>query len=140
MPDEIVRERVRHPVGGVERTKQADAAASDVNAIMARWIAHGTVPVTGQRPRYGDFAAGVDYHAAMNAVRSAEADFESLPAAVRAVAENDVGRFLELADTPEGLEALKAAGMPEDRAPDDGPGAAEASEVPEASAEVPSPS
>lgn len=115
-----IRPRIRsvHPEGGRVMTKQADALASDVNAIMAKWIAHGVVPLTRGTPRYGNFADAPSYHEALSRIKEAERDFMELPSSVRKECENDVGVFVEMVSSPEGLEVLKQAGLREERVPD----------------------
>lgn len=74
-------------------TKQSDALATDVNAIIKKWITHGVAPMVSGRPTYGDFTNVGDYHGAMNKVLEAQNQFNALPSAVRAHVENDPGKF-----------------------------------------------
>lgn len=68
---------------------------SDINTILERFGRTGEVVVPVRMPEYGDYTGVVDYHTAMNAVISAQASFDSLPAKVRARFDNDPGRFVE---------------------------------------------
>ncbi len=112
MVDPVVkRKRFFHPSGGEMRTKQAEAAASDINAMMARFVSHGVVPATRSDGFYGDFSLNDDYHAAVERVRRAEADFGRLNAAVRDRCANDPGQLLEILADPKGREELLVLGL-----------------------------
>jgi len=100
-----------HRSGGRVMTKQAEAQDSDINHIVSRYVAHGQLPQRTDPPLYGDFSAGLDYHAMLERVRSAESDFYALPAAVRDRCRNDVGVFVDLVNTPEGLDELRELGL-----------------------------
>lgn len=117
--------RVQHAGGGVSRTKQSDAAGSDVNQIMTKWIAHGIVPPEGPKPQYGDFSGVDDFHTAMNKVRQAEQQFEALPAAVRAHVNHDPGKFLEMVYDPERVKELEELGLVPERIPEEKPAGTE---------------
>lgn len=121
----MLGERVRHRAAGRLMTKQSDALASDVNAIVKRHIAHGVpLPVSGREPRYGDFSSAMSAHESLNRVFELQDQFMELPASVRDVCGNSPVRFLELSETPEGMDRLVKAGMPEERKPKAEPPAA----------------
>lgn len=102
----------QHAEGGPLMTKQSDALTTDVNAIVARHVAHGIpLPVDGRPPTYGDFASGLDYHEAMNRVTAAEQSFDQLPAHIRAHCENNPGRFLDLVFDPNRIGELEELGL-----------------------------
>ena len=61
-------------------------------------------------PLSGDFAAGIDYHTAMNQVKRAEREFMELPAHVRARFKNDAGEFLDFFNDPKNLEEAESLG------------------------------
>ncbi len=105
------RKRVFHPSGGVSLTKQAEAEAADVNFIVAQWMSGGTPVVNRVQAHYGDFSSGIDFTAAMNAVRDAERDFMALPAVVRSHVGNDPAEFLRLVHDPERREELEKLGL-----------------------------
>lgn len=119
MPRE--RRQVLHPSGGVSKTRQSDALASDINHIVGRWITTGTLPVVGRTPTYGDFSNAVDFHTALTRVKDAEAAYWELPVAVRKATENDPGKFLDMVMTPEGRRDLETLGLPTDRVPETAP-------------------
>lgn len=110
--------RTEHRGGGVSRTKQSDAAMTDINAIMKRYVAHGVIPPTaGRRPRYGDFTGATSFHEALGRVMEAEREFAALPAAVRDLCDNDPGKFLEMLQVDELREDLLEAGLDPLRVP-----------------------
>lgn len=114
---ELERRRVTAPAGGETMTKQSMAAEVDINNIIKRWLRTGVAPVTGQKPLYGDFTGMVDFHSAMNRIRTAEADFMALPSAVRKHVDNDPGKFLEMVYDPERHDELVELGLVPDRDP-----------------------
>jgi len=111
------RVAVRHPEGGRVMTKAAEQESSDINVIMRRWKVSGVAPVTGQSPRYGDFASGLEYHEAMNRVRQASEDFDALPSDVRSHVRNDPGEFLDMVFDPERVDELVQLGLVTERNP-----------------------
>lgn len=133
MPEGYELLRVPHRSGGESRTKQSDALATDVNAIVKRWISTGVVPVSGRRPTYGDFSNVDDYLTAMNKVRAAEAEFQALPAHIRKYVDNDAGEFLRLVYDPARRGELEELGLVEQQAPEAAPPA----DVPAAAVETP---
>lgn len=114
---DTVRRRVTHRSGGKVMTKQSEFENANINSIMNRWMQSGIAPVMTQTPKYGDFTGITDFHRAMNQVHGAEEEFMALPAAVRREADHDVGQFLEMVATQEGLEVLIGLGLPADRTP-----------------------
>lgn len=117
------RKRVTHPEGGRVLTKQSMAAETDVNAIMARHVAHGTgvLHVNHAAATYGDFSSGLDYASALNQIMGAQRDFERLPAEVRAHVENDPGKFLAMVFDPERRDELEGLGLVDPREPEGDP-------------------
>jgi len=103
--------RVYHPTGGPSLTKQSEAEGADVNFIVAQWLSGGTPVVNRMQAQYGDFSSGIDYTAAMNAVKDAERDFMALPAAVRSHVDNDPAEFLRLVHDPDRRDELEQLGL-----------------------------
>jgi len=102
---------VKHRSGGRVLTKQSEAGACDINAMVSRWKRSGVVTVTGQRPSYGDFSNVDDYYSGMNRIKAAQAEFLRLPSAVRKHCQNDVGKFLEMVMTRRGHDELVELGL-----------------------------
>lgn len=101
--------------------KQAAADQADINKLMAKWlVTRGPLPGTGEAPRYGDFSGLGDYRELVERVRSAEEEFQALPAAVRDRCRNDPGEFLAIlysAERTEEFKELLALGLEEKRLP-----------------------
>lgn len=105
-------------------TKQADALKSDINTIMARWIAHGTPPSgPAGHAQYGDFTNVDDYHTALNKLEQARQQFQALPSAIRKHVKNDPGAFLDMVFDPERRGELEELGLVEAQAPESAPAA-----------------
>lgn len=104
--------RLKHGAGGRVLVKQAELEATDINAIVRRYVAHGVAPpASGRTPRYGDFSSGYSFHQALDQVMEAERQFFGLPAAVRDRCQNDVGVFLEACSRKEELQELLELGL-----------------------------
>lgn len=99
--------------GGEMLTKQADKDSADINIIVRTYGTSGQFAnVNPIEPRYQDNTAVVDLIEATNRVNEAREQFMSLPAHVRALANNDPIQFLEMLTDEGAFEALKAAGLP----------------------------
>lgn len=113
----VDRVRVVHPEGGRLMTKQAQAMDTDINAIVARHVAHGAPFFPDGRATYGDFSGVGDYHSALNRLKSAQDEFGQLPAAVRDHCRNDPGEFLSMVYDPERRPELEKLGLVEAAVP-----------------------
>ena len=87
------------------RTKQEFTAECDINNIMKRYrdsdFDISTLPLTSRQAKYGDFTGLPEsYHAAVNFVKGAQAQFMTLDADIRALFENDPQKFLNYLDDP----------------------------------------
>lgn len=90
----------------------ADAAAADINTIVAQYKKYGTIPnINRPNALFGDFTASEDIHEMREIVNEAQERFEQLPADVRTLANNDMAKFVHMFSEPEGREALEAAGL-----------------------------
>ncbi len=118
--------RVFHPSGGPMLTKQSEKDLTDVNLIMDSWI-HAGAAVAGHlnaaEGAYGDFSSGIDYHAALDAVRESERVFAALPPKVRDYVDNDPGKLLDLVFDPERRDELVELGLVAREEPDGAVGA-----------------
>lgn len=114
------RIRVTAPEGGRVVTKQSMALESDVNAIVARYVQFGTLPVGGNggRPMYGDFSDSMSLQEAMDRVIQAQSQFQALPAHIRDYCRNEPGRFLDLVFDPERRPELEKLGLVEMAVPE----------------------
>jgi len=113
MPDENSRVRTQHPHSDLGGARQEERNSADINRIVAQYQRSGTMPaVARSNPLYGDFTlVGDDLMEITEMFANAEDRFFELPSQVRAAADNDWRRFLQLYDSPEGLETLRAAGL-----------------------------
>lgn len=94
-----------------DMAKQSFKAECDINTIMARYKATGTVDyVNRAQPMYGEVSL-LDYQECLEIVREAEDQFASLPAAVREKFYNDPGRFLQFTADPNNLGEMAALGL-----------------------------
>lgn len=107
----VPRFRVTADPVGPSLTKQAMALETDINAIVARHIAHGVGFPAGGPANYGDFSDSLSYHDALNSLREAEQSFGMLPAAVRDFCDNDPGKFLDLVFDPAKRADLEKLGL-----------------------------
>lgn len=102
------------------RTEQQHVKACDINTIMAKYQKTGVIDhVNKYAARYGDIEP-ITFFDAQNIVADAKTQFEELPAYIRDQFENDVGQYLELMTTDEGVDQLKKMLHPAERYEDDG--------------------
>lgn len=103
--------RIRTPLhtGEDSHVKHSEAAALDINNIMAKYRKTGRLPqLIAQDARYGDFSTALDYQSSIEVVRKAEEQFLALPARVRERFHNNPSEMLAfVADPKNGDEAVK---------------------------------
>jgi len=101
------------PVGTESRAKQSFKDQCDINIIVrAHASGHEVTHLNPNTPQYGDFSAATDLQDQLNGVMAAQAEFDALPSAVRAAAENNPVRFLEMCADIDGRNILVEAGLP----------------------------
>lgn len=84
----------------------------DINSILKRYELSGLSPLdTAGVPTYGDFTAANDYHAALNAVKEADAAFMTLPARIRDEFNHDPAELIAALEDPSQVERLVNAGI-----------------------------
>lgn len=95
------------------RTQQHFKEECDVNLIMKRFERTGVLDHLSQfEGKYGDFLdVPQDYHSAVNQVIAAQDMFMTLPGAVRALFENDPGKFLAFVDDPANHDRMVELGL-----------------------------
>lgn len=87
-------------------TKQSYAEELDVNRIIARHAAQGTLPfLHAHQGEFGDFA-DFDFQEAHLMIARAKSLFYELPANVRAEFNGDPGAFFDFVNDPENSERL----------------------------------
>lgn len=103
----------------ITMTHQSFAKDADINNIMAKYAVSGVLvdPLnvdSGRRPRFGDFSDLVDYPTLVSRINQAQADFMTLPSAVRAKFSNSVQECLDFIAEPANVcEAVKLGLLPE---------------------------
>lgn len=93
-------------------TKQADAAACDINKIMAKYERSGLLlHVNQNQAMYADVSSVPDYQGALEIVRKADDMFASLPAEIRAKFDNDPAEYLRFVSDPANKDTMDKLGM-----------------------------
>jgi len=117
-------ERIRPVVICPEDERMVDSSAkaeSDINVIVSRYKKTGVLGDELRRSmaKYGDFSQVPSYAQMHEKLIAARDAFSQLPAAVRKQFDNDPGKFIAGASTPEGVELMKKFGLgkPEDPTP-----------------------
>ncbi|AXL15257.1 internal scaffolding protein [Microviridae sp.] len=96
---------------GESRARQSMKDECDINNIMKRYQKTGLIShLKTYQGQYGEFA-DINFHEAMNAVASAQSMFETVPSRIRALFNNDPGRFIEFATDPANLPELRKLGL-----------------------------
>lgn len=92
-------------------TRQSEKDSCDINIIMRQYQKTGLLThVREHQGEYGEFVE-MDFHAAMNAVTSAQQMFETVPSEIRAKFGNDPGAFLDAVTDPERVEEIRQLGL-----------------------------
>lgn len=107
--------RIRVATDNQERskTKQDGRDDANVNRIVATYGRTGMWSnVNARQATYGDVSEMLELEQALELVNHANREFMSLPAHVRALAQNDPVRLLGMLADPAQTEILKAAGLP----------------------------
>ncbi len=97
--------------GTESKTHQSEAAACDINILMARYEKTGTLPINTKQPIYGDFSNVGDYMDAVHQVSRAQAMFDALPAKIRDRFGNSPDGLLAFMDDPSNLDEAKELGL-----------------------------
>lgn len=105
--------RVRPTVKFTEpsRTKQSFAGECDINRIMKRYVSTGVLPGVGIPGTYGDFTGPSELLDAYELVKTAEAQFASLPAQVRERFRNRPSEFLAFVGDEKNREEAEKLGL-----------------------------
>lgn len=104
------------------RTHQSFKDECDINTILGQYRKTGfTNHVNLNKPVYADFTTALDYHSAMNAIIAAGETFDSLPARVRAVCDNDPAKLIAYVEDPKNADELVKLGLAEPITPRENP-------------------
>lgn len=94
------------------RTKQEGRQDANVNYIVATYGRTGQwANVNPRTAKYGDFSEALELEKALDLVNRAEREFMTLPARVRALANNRPEQLLAMLADPETVKILEAAGL-----------------------------
>lgn len=97
-------------------TVQDQRDEADINVLVERFGLTGQLPQNVRMPTYGDFEGVGDYHAALNALKAAEAAFMEMPADVRKRFDNNAGLFVDFCSDPKNREEAIKLGLVEVKA------------------------
>ena len=104
--------RVHPDLGGPSRTKQSFKKECDINEILRQFHKSGVIThVQKTQGQYQDFINGVTYHQAMNVIADANSMFETVPAKIRAMFDNDPAKFLDFVQNDENEEQMRELGL-----------------------------
>lgn len=93
-------------------TKQSEAAACDINKIMAKYEKSGLLMhVNANEGFYADVSAVPDYQGALAIVRKSDEMFMSLPAEIRSRFDNDPAKYLAFCSDPANKQVMQDMGM-----------------------------
>ncbi|WNK14658.1 MAG: internal scaffolding protein [Microvirus sp.] len=92
-------------------TVQADAEDADINTIVRRFNLTGTMPQSLRLPQYADYEDVFDFHSAQLVLKEAEAEFMRVPAHIRAMFDNNAGKFLEFCSLEQNLPKMRELGL-----------------------------
>lgn len=93
------------------RTRQSEAAACDVNLIVAQHRRGGVTAHTMQRVAEYGFVPAATFQDCMDQVRRAQEVFNALPSATREFFSNDPARFVDYVSKPENQAELQKHGL-----------------------------
>lgn len=91
--------------------QQQFAKECDINTIVEAYGLNGELPANLRAPEYGDYSNVTDFRSALEAVRSAEANFMLLPAKIRARFEHDPNKFLEFVHDDKNYQEARDLGL-----------------------------
>lgn len=92
-------------------TRQSEAAACDINNILAQYHRTGVITHLARHQGHYDDWTGFDFHEAMNTVAEAQQLFDELPSKIRKKFANDPAAFLQFATNPENLGEMREMGL-----------------------------
>lgn len=96
-------------------TKQSFRDECDINVLMDQYQRTKTFThISAALPQYGDFSNVLDYQAAVNQVKDAQAAFAELPSHIRDRFANQPAELLRFMDNPENLEEGRQLGLYEE--------------------------
>ena len=106
------RQRQTYETVGETLAQQHFAQEADIKTIIKKHDRTGIIShVARGIAHYGDYSEVNEYREALDMVNSANASFETLPAELRKMFDNDAGAFFEFATDPNNDEKLIQMGL-----------------------------
>jgi len=106
------RKREGFKTTGDSLTQQSHAQAADVRNIIKQYDRTGLIAnVNKGIAQYGDYSEINEYSEALNMVRHANENFETLPSHIREQFNNNAGLFFEFATNPKNSEEMIKMGL-----------------------------
>lgn len=106
------RKREGFKTTGESLTQQSHAQAADVRNIINQYDRTGLIAnVNKGIAHYGDYSEINEYSEALNMVRHANENFETLPSHIREQFSNNAGLFFEFATNPKNSEEMVKMGL-----------------------------
>lgn len=93
------------------RTRQSEAAAADINTIVARYDKTGVLPQSAREGLFIDVSEMPDYRTSLHFIQKADDMFMQLPAHIRTKFDNDAATFLDWTSDPENRDEMIELGM-----------------------------
>jgi len=110
--------RVTTPILQPSLTKQSFKSQCNIDTILANYKKTGVITHANKtQPQYGDFLQAADYQLYQNKILQAQDAFNSIPSNIRAEFDNDPQKFLEFAQNPENIDAMRELGLAAPEAP-----------------------
>lgn len=103
-------------------TREEFAPECDINTLMSRFEKTGVLThINRSEPQYLDLSDVPDLQRSMEILSNAENAFMSLSAQIRAKFDNDPMKFVEFAQNPDNLDAMRGLGLAEPLKPEPAP-------------------
>jgi len=101
----------------LDKTDQDHEAESNINTIMARYIAGEPLPQNIKVGTYGDFYEAPDFTRAQEILAQATQQFEALPSSIRNRFDNRPERLLAFVHDKNNLEEARKMGLLKEQQP-----------------------
>lgn len=92
-------------------TQQGDLEETDINILLKKYAVSGTLPQIVKPPLSGDFTTTNDFRTMLDVVRSAQEQFEEVPAQIRKRFDNDPAQFMDFIHNQDNLEEMRKLGL-----------------------------
>lgn len=99
-------------------TQQNFKEGTDINKIVSNYMQTGKMPVNQRAPIFGDFSS-LDFHQMQNRLLDVQAQFQSLPAKLRARFANSPYQLIRFVENPDNYQECLKLGLIIKPVPDD---------------------